>query len=317
MLRKPLLLYSFFILFPLVTFAHVKWFAIPAKAVRPYSITDIWVIVWVVISLTAIYIGYILEKKINLSDGLRNVLDSLGSSAQTVFTIGIGLSLILFSLNGYVFAPNFLVEGTFGTTFIVIQAVIGAMVLLGVYTRICALLLFLLFALVTYNVGFLGAVEALEMVGVSVYLFLVGRPKWSLRDIRFSESFTERIIPYSAPLLRFFTGINLIVLGFTEKILNPSLTQSFLTEYHWNYMQNSGFLWFTDYWFAFSVGVIESLIGVFLVLGILTRVTTLLLASIFITTLVLLGPVELVGHLPHFSIALVLLVFGSGNKLKI
>jgi uncharacterized membrane protein YphA (DoxX/SURF4 family) len=98
--------------------------------------------------------------------------------------------------------------------------------------------------------------------------------------------------------------------------MSPSLTENFLSLYHWNFMNNIGFTWFTDYWFAFSAGVAEALFGLFLMLGLVTRTTTITLAVFLLSTLVMLGPVELMGHLPHFSIAIVLLLLGAGSRLK-
>ena len=77
-----------------------------------------------------------------------------------------------------------------------------------------------------------------------------------------------------------------------------------------------GFHQFSDYWFVLSAGAVEVIFGLIFVLGIVTRLNALVLAGFFIATLILLGPMELLGHAPHFAIVFVLLVFGSGEKLK-
>ena len=82
-------------------------------------------------------------------------------------------------------------------------------------------------------------------------------------------------------------------------------------------MQALGFEHFTNYYFGLYAGVVEVLFGVFFVLGLVTRTTTVALAVFLVTTLYLLGPIELVGHLPHFSIAVVLFVLGSGTRLSL
>ena len=304
-------------LLPAISEAHVKWFAYPAKTVRSYSFLDSWVIVWIIISLLLIAIGVYLERKIKVPDLVSKYSQSFTDIAHSVCSIGIGLSLILFSINGYVFAPNIPVFGYLGLSLLMVQAVSGILVLFGFYERVGAALLLLLFFSGIVQNGVLSTLEALDVLGIALYIFIIGRPKWSLIKSNIFESFANSKRSYGVPLLRFFTGLNLVILGFSEKILNPSLTQSFLEHYHWNFMQNIGFFWFSDYWFAFSAGVAEGLIGVFLVLGILTRVTTLALAGFLVTTLVLLGPVELIGHLPHFSMAIVFLVIGSGERLKV
>jgi uncharacterized membrane protein YphA (DoxX/SURF4 family) len=158
--------------------------------------------------------------------------------------------------------------------------------------------------------------DTFEMLGFSIFAMIVGRPKWRIVDTEIFKEYTHKIHSYGLPLLRIGTGLNLFILGFSEKIMSPSLTENFLSIYHWNFMQNIGFNWFTDYWFAFSAGVAEALFGLFFILGLVTRTTTIALAVFLLSTLVMLGPVELMGHLPHFSIAIVLLLFGAGSRLK-
>ncbi|MBI3671179.1 hypothetical protein HY249_00085 [Candidatus Azambacteria bacterium] len=81
-------------------------------------------------------------------------------------------------------------------------------------------------------------------------------------------------------------------------------------------MQNLGFSWYSDYLFVLSAGFVESLLGLIFILGVVTRLNALATAIIFTIPLFLMGPVELIGHMPHFSLVLLLLIFGSGNKLK-
>ena len=71
----------------------------------------------------------------------------------------------------------------------------------------------------------------------------------------------------------------------------------------------------SDYWFSFAGGLAEILFGLFFLLGLITHITTVAWLIFLVITLYLLGPVELVGHLPHFSIAIVLLILGSGARL--
>ncbi|MFZ2522358.1 MAG: DoxX family membrane protein [Minisyncoccia bacterium] len=317
MQRKLFFFYSFLITLPQISLAHVKWFAEPVREVSSYRFNDIWVISWILICSAVIGLGVYFERKISVPNWVIKISQKYGDLAHTICSIGIGLSLILFSYNGYIFAPNLPLQNSLGTALLVLQALVGGIIVLGFFVRVASVLLLALFVFGIIQNGFVEMLDTLEILGISIYLFIAGRAKWSLGDFRLLESLTKKLTDFSVPLLRVFVGLNLIILGFSEKILNPSLTQSFLSEYHWNFMQNMGFLWFTDYWFAFSAGVAESLIGVFLVLGLLTRLTTLALAGFLVTTLILLGPVELIGHLPHFSIAIVFLVFGSGNKLKI
>ena len=189
--------------------------------------------------------------------------------------------------------------------------------MLGVFVQLSSILLFLLYLVIGWHYGFSNFIEMLEISGIAIMLFLTGRPHWTFLDVQKLSAFAAPYREYAVPLLRIFTGINLIVLGFTEKILHPELGLAFLEKHLWNLMKMMGFDSFSDYWFVFSAGVAEVLFGIIFTLGIITRINAAALAAIFITTLVLLGPVELTGHLPYFSIVMIFLIFGSGSKLKL
>ena len=175
---------------------------------------------------------------------------------------------------------------------LVLQGIAGVMMLLGLYERVGGFLLVMLFALGIKSFGAIEMLDTLEMLGFALYAMIVGRPKWSIAEIGFLQGVSHRIHAYGHPFLRVATGLNLIVLGFSEKILAPSLTADFLSRYDWNFMQAAGIQWFTDYWFAFAAGVAEILFGIFFVLGIITRTTTIALAVFLCASLVLLGPVS-------------------------
>lgn len=306
-----------FLSLPSLTFGHVKWFAEEKEAVRAYQITDWPVIIAIALSLIAIYIGIFLEKKLNTPKWFESFLEKAAPFTLSLASIGFGLAFLIFSYKGFVFAPNLIPETLLGERLILLQALAGAMIFLGLYERIGGLLLIVLFGFAIKEYGFIEMLDTLEMVGFALYAMIVGRPKFRIIDTNALNSLTHRVHAYGLPLLRVGTGLNLMILGFSEKILNPSLTANFLSSYHWNFMQTIGFEKFTDYWFAFSAGVAETLFGLFFLLGLVTRTTTMALTVFLMTTLYMLGSVELIGHLPHFSIAIVLLVLGAGARVRV
>lgn len=317
-MSKKTTLFSLALIFsPLITYAHVKWFAESVNPVRPYALTDIPVISAIIIVFIIILIGIYLEKKLTLPKWFEVFENKWAAYFLSIASIGFGLSFLIFSYYGFIFAPNLLATGQFGNTLILIQTLAGAMILFGIYERVGGLLLVVLFAFGIRAYGLTEMVDTLEMLGFALYAMIIGRPKWKIVDTNILQRISHRIHSYGLPLLRVGTGLNLIILGFSEKILTPSLTENFLSQYHWNFMQTIGFEQFSDYWFAFSAGATETLFGIFFLLGLVTRVTTLALSVFLTTSLILLGPIELIGHLPHFSIAIVLLVLGSGSRLHI
>lgn len=312
-----------FLALPLVASAHVKWFAESTGVARVYQITDIPVLIWIAAVIIIVCIGIYLERKLYVSKWLLPHIKTWAPAALSLASIGFGASLVIFSCAGFVFAPNLNAGSGIGAgtgsdnLMLLIQLAAGIMILLGIYERIGALLVLVLYALCVHKFGAYEMLDTLEIVGFAIYAVIVGRPKWRLVRKEWFEKVTHHFHSYAVPILRVGTGLNLIILGFTEKILEPALTQNFLMHYHWNFMQAIGFTAFSDYWFAFSAGVSEALFGLFFLLGLVTRLTISALALFLVTTLILLGPFELVGHLPHFSIAIVLFVLGSGSRLKL
>ena len=316
MYKKILSIVSVLFGIPFLASAHVKWFANPVKEVRPYELTDLPVIIAIIAVIVVVIIGYVLEKKLKIPKWFSRIEEEWAPYVISISSIGFGLSFLIFSYNGFIFAPNLIANGPLAILLIFIQTLAGVMILAGYYERIGGLLLVILFILGIKEYSFMEMMDTFEMLGFSIFAMIVGRPKWRIVDTEIFREYTHKIHSYGLPLLRIGTGLNLFILGFSEKIMSPSLTENFLSIYHWNFMQNIGFSWFTDYWFAFSAGVAEALFGLFFILGLVTRTTTIALAVFLLSTLVMLGPVELMGHLPHFSIAIVLLLFGAGSRLK-
>lgn len=300
---------------PSLALAHVKWFAEEENFVPKYNISDSHIITAIILGIAIIVLGIYLEKKIHVPHKLNKIIQKWAPGALSIASIGFGLAFIIFAIKGFVFAPNLPALGNIGYLMLSIELVAGILILLGFYERIGGLLILVLFVLGINEYGGIEMLDTLEMIGFVFYIIIIGRPKWKMRDWNFVKHFSHKIHAYGLPILRVGTGLNLIVLGFTEKILNPSLTENFLSNYTWNFMQKLGFEGFTNYYFGFSAGVVEILFGVFFLLGLVTRVTTIALAVFLVTTLYLLGPIELIGHLPHFSIAIVLFVLGSGTRL--
>jgi uncharacterized membrane protein YphA (DoxX/SURF4 family) len=297
--------------------AHVKWFAKPVGDSQPYSFSDTPVLVAMVIVSIVVAIGYALDRRLEVPQKILDWQVKWGQLIMSLASFGFGLAFVLFSAYGYLFAPNLVPAGSAGGMALGVQALAGVMIMLGLYERVGGLLVGALYVYGILTFGFVEMLDALEILGIALFVLLIGRPVWSLRDSNTLKDYLAGWAKYAVPLLRIGTGFNFIILAFSEKLLATSLTNDFLARYDWNFMNKLGLHGFTDHWFAFSAGVAEALIGLFLVLGLATRLTVIGLAGFLVTTLIMLGPIELVGHLPHFSIAAVLLLYGSGKNDKL
>lgn len=154
-----------------------------------------------------------------------------------------------------------------------------------------------------------------EFAGLGLALFFVGPAlspvdrrifrRWGLDGMRFEH------LPL--PIIRIAVGITLVVLALDEKLLHPHLSVLFLQQHQFNFMPLLGFEGFTNLHFTLAAGVAELTFGVLLAVGIATRFVTTCLSTFFVATLLVLGPIELLGHAPLFGIAFLLISQGSGS----
>jgi hypothetical protein len=119
-------------------------------------------------------------------------------------------------------------------------------------------------------------------------------------------------LPHALTILRVAAGVSIIVLAFTEKLLNVQLGIEFLQNYpEFNIARRAGVDWFTDERFVYAAGLVEATAGAALLAGFLPRVVILALWIPFNLGIAFLPPQELIGHLPILSTMYVLLVRGT------
>ncbi len=227
-----------------------------------------------------------------------------------------GLMLIANATMQVILAPNLVITDRGMLVFGLIAQLIVGLLLVGQVTfLISGLLIVLLLPVTAFFVPLSGLANYLfEFASLGVALMLVG-PGLSPVDRRLFRLLhwePDRFAAWPLPLIRIGVGLTLAILAFDEKLLHPELSMEFLKTHPWNFMPHLGFSGFSDLDFVFAAGVAELTFGLLLLSGIATRFTTTALSVFFLTTLFVLGPVELVGHAPLFGIAFLLIVQGSG-----
>lgn len=305
-------------LLPVATFAHTRWFAI--GYIPPYVTnepTALYLAFWAFIALVVVLAGTFLERRGYLQFAFFHpTRDHALPRAAATFSMVVGAFFVIAGTHEYLFSPNLSMEAGMPYLLIVAQILIGLAFLTGVFARVAALFLGLLWLSALMYTGPLSMFENVWVLSTAAFIFIMGSDYFSLVPFKALAHVTKRFEAYALPLLRFGTGATLLVLGFSEKILRPELGINFLVEHPWNFMQLLGFTWYSDYLFTLSAGAVESLIGLIFILGIVTRLNALVLAVFFTIPMFILGPVELAGHLPHFAAVVLLLLFGSGDRLK-
>ena len=296
--------------------AHVRWFVDASATVEtfePYSITDTAVLVWMAVALALISVSIALDMRL---PNVRIVDTKTRHDFIEILRVFTGMSMLLTAYEGAVVAPHLIAFGTFGMVLLFLQAGIGILLIANRFVRHAAILMILLHLGLAIKFGLLAAFEYLIMVAIAVFLLINNLPTAELR---------ERFKPYSVDLLRILTGISLITLGFSEKLFGAMMAESFLAQYRWNFMQALGLEFFTDRLFALSAGVIEVVFGIILVLGTTTRLNVLAFSIVLFSSNVLFliqgeneaAMVEFIGHMPVIGVALILLLLGAGQRLKV
>ena len=297
--------------------AHVKWFVDPSTsasaAFQPYSLTDTSVLVWIGFAVVLIGLSIFLDSRI---PDLPIAKGSLRHDVVEIFRVFTGMSLLLTAYDGNLIAPHMPAYGWFGCSLLFIQLIVGILFIANRFIWQASLLIFILVLGVLIQYGIVSVIEYINIIGIALF-FLFNH----LADERARKKYKL----YSVDLLRIFTGISLLTLGITEKLSGAVLGQEFIAQYAWNFMPMLGFESFSDRLFVLSAGVMEVVFGMILILGTTTRLNTLAV-SIFmlasnITFLIVndndAALTELIGHMPFIGSALVLLLFGYGQKLKI
>jgi uncharacterized membrane protein YphA (DoxX/SURF4 family) len=236
-------------------------------------------------------------------------------AAAAILGVQVAITLIFEATRLNLFAPNIELPHTvIGVSLAIVATVAAFSFITGVLSRWGALALIFLYLTAFALVSWEEVLEQTLWVGIAIYLAAVGRGVVRYGDRREEDRsvLTDRLLPYALPSLRIGVGISVLVLAFTEKLINVELGKEFLEEYpHFNVLNEIGIDWFTDARFVYLVGIVEATAGFALIAGFLPRLVILALWVPFNLGIIFLPPQELIGHLPILSAMYVLLVRGT------
>ncbi len=302
---------------PMAAQAHVRWFVDPnspqVATFEPYTLFDPAVLIWIAIAAVLIGTAIFLDTRLPTIPVANTKIRHDVMELMRVLT---GISFLLTAYDGALVAPHLQAQGGFGLFLVFLQAGIGILLLSNHFLHHAAILMLILFMGMMIQFGIVRSFEYVNVVGIALFLLFNYFPTDELR---------AKLKPYSVDMLRIFTGLSLIMLGISEKLHGAALGQAYLSEYQWNFMKLLGFGWFTDRLFVLSAGVMEVVFGVILVLGVVTRLNILVVAGLMLLSNAVFilqneqdeALKELIGHLPIIATALILLLLGYGQRLKI
>ncbi len=317
MIRAVLLFFAAFFGGTSVLFAHTRWFA--HEALPPLATnepTGLYLTALALVAGVIVGAGIWLEKKRMFQLGwLMPKASHAFEREASVFSMVAGAFLMIAGTHEFLFSPNLSVESGIPMTLIMLQFVLGISFLLGVFARVSALCLIALWLVTFVYAGWVAMIEDVWVLSSALFILIMGNEYFSVVKFRALAHITKHYQSYALPILRLGTGLTLLTLGFSEKILHPEFGINFLRQYDWNFMQSVG-LQYSDYLFTLSAGAVESLLGLVFILGIVARVNALVVATFFTIPLFFLGPIELAGHVPHFAAVVLILFFGAGTRFR-
>ena len=316
---------------PISAVAHVNWFVdhdTTVTHIEPYTLMDIESLA-VAAGFTCILIGaYLTHRFLKTRQpefpALRySTIVNLATTLRVVF----GVSILLSSLQGSLFAPHFK-PAAFAFPLLAIQAIAGVLIISGKALSVSCALVFSIYCSLFIERGFIATMEYVNISGILLFIWL----------LRFTASIQSAHPPdFSGPdkaslatflssvtVLRLTLGVALITLGWSEKLSNPDLAMAFINQHeNINFMKQL-FPHFSDRTFILCCGAAEMLFGSIYILGFVTRINTIMLSLFmlasnsyfFVQGLKDLAWMELLGHSPLIASAIVLIIAGKGLKLK-
>jgi uncharacterized membrane protein YphA (DoxX/SURF4 family) len=299
--------------------AHERWF-VPTEQQPPTdwgAIFSLPVLIGLVIGAGAVAFLAWLQRVVGDPLWPRPpFFQRLEPAAPAILGVQTAITMIFAASRLQLFVPNIeLSHDVFGVAIAGIAIVAAFSFITGVLTRVGAILtVMLLIAAFGFAEHPEEVFEQVIFVGIAFYLVAVGRGVVRYGDRREEDrlDLTDRLLPHALTVLRVCAGISVIVLAFTEKLLNVDLGIAFLQEYpRFNVLQWAGVDWFTDHRFVLLVGIVELTAGCALIAGYLPRLVILTLWIPFNLGIAFLPPQELIGHLPILSTMYVLLVRGT------
>ena len=298
--------------------AHVRWFVPPELQLRSPQ----WELFWrwptlAVIGLSAVL--WVILRLLQRVLGTQHwpnppLLASMEPCATRVLALHAGISLVWFAYQRELFVPPLqLPNSAIGWTLLVATVIVAFTFITALFDRAGAALLVLVYLAAFTLFPAIAVLEQLHYLGIALVLLVLGQTVPPLRVAQVLIGLT-RYERHAVTALRVLTGLALVIVAFSEKLLNPELSSAFLREYsHFNVLRSLfGWDWVSDRFFGDLAGIVEATIGILLITGVLTRVVILAMWIPFNLTVPLLPPVELLGHLPIFGIMYLLLLYGSG-----
>lgn len=292
--------------------AHVKWFVTDegAFASAHFALDSISMLV---VSGAVFFLLLASWAEFSNRHGTRQLLYAPWLSSHYIYALIKAAVLILLLGNiiqGHFIAPNIPIAHHAQTEHLAQGLLIIVLVFNGLLFALATLLLCVAL-MVMYGLDI--AIDyVFELAAIALAVGLCCPPNTVrtgiLRSLQLHSS-PAYCQQYALTALRFGLGIQLCVLTVHDKLLHPGLALQFLQDYpYFNFMRLAGLTSFSDLHFVLGAGLAELCFGLLLVTNIAQRLASSCICFFFLLSGVVLGPAELLGHIPIFAVAIILLI---------
>ncbi|WP_157101012.1 DoxX family membrane protein [Salisediminibacterium beveridgei] len=272
---------------PAVTsYAHVKWFTDtePVRAPIEEIISPLFITLAILTAILLALLPGLIPKTMNIAF-LKKADEKLSTFRPYTFPIikyGAAIAIFVQIITGGLFAPELLAPGDV-IVFLPWLAVILLLIPHTYATRSAGVILLILFAMTTWEYGIFHMLDYAFYLAVFFILLFKG----------------TKLDQWSFPFLYLATGLSLCWVA-VEKLVYPTMATDVILNH------NVPTFGFSPEIFVVLTAFIEFVVGYLLVVGILNRLLALVLTLIFVSTTMLFGMTEIIGH---FMIHMILITF--------
>jgi hypothetical protein len=275
---------------PIVVDAHVKWFTEvqPEKVPLEQIISTLFISITIAVSILLAIVTQLLPRLSRFSNlqYLDHKLDSFRKYSSSLLKYGIAMSLLIQLMTNSIFVPEFAIEHWIDMV-LLWTTIICFLIPHHLVTKAGAILMFGMLINVTIEAGIF------HMLDYGFYFAIVGV---FLID-------KTRFMAWRFPLLYLGTGLSLCWVAL-EKFVFPAMAMDIIKQH------GVPVFGFQPEVFVVIAAFIEFVVGYLLVVGILNRLLSIVLTFIFISTTMLFGWTELIGHFPIHVILLTFIIEG-------
>lgn len=281
-----LLAAAVFLVFPLLADAHVKWFTevAPHKETIEHILSPLFMGTALLAALILAILPQLLPRMMEIP-GVRKAderLDRLRKYSRYLLKYGTALALIIQVTSDTVFVPEFQVNSN-GQTMAIWAAIVLLCIPVHYATKLAAVIMLGLFIQILMDAGLFHMLDYGFYLAI-IFVLLIGKTKFE---------------NWGFPFLYLGTGLSLCWVA-VEKWVFPDMSADIIAHHG---VPTFGF---APESFIVLAAFIEFVVGYLLVVGILNRILAVVLTLIFISTTMLFGYTEVVGH---FMIHIILIIF--------